>query len=257
MKLYSWNVNGFRAVLDKGFRDWFRDADADVVGLQETKVHPEQLQKEEREFPSYQGYQAFWNASQGKKGYSGVACFSRIPVLDAVQELPDHRFHGEGRVIQLECKEFYFLNVYFPNGQMSQERLDYKMGFYDAFLDHVQTLRRTKPLVICGDFNTAHKEIDLKNPQANAKTSGFLPIERAWLDAFIATGYVDTFRMFSAEPGQYTWWTYRFGARGRNAGWRIDYFFVSDELKSAVKRAWIEAEIQGSDHCPVGLELAL
>lgn len=254
MKLYSWNVNGFRAVLGKGFRDWFRDADADVVGLQETKVQPEQLQEEEREFP---GYQAFWSASQGKKGYSGVACFTRVPALDAALELPDQRFHGEGRIIQLEFKEFYFLNVYFPNGQMSQERLDYKMGFYDAFLNHAQALRRTKPIVVCGDFNTAHKEIDLKNPQANANTSGFLPIERAWLDTFIAAGYVDTFRMFNDGPGQYTWWTYRFGARGRNAGWRIDYFFVSEELKSAVKRAWIEPDVQGSDHCPIGLELAL
>lgn len=254
MKLYSWNVNGYRAVLGKGFRDWFASADADVVGLQETKVRPDQLGEADRRVD---GYHAYWNASQVKKGYSGVACFSRVPPLSVVHELPDGRFQGEGRVIQLEFDGFYFLNVYFPNGQMSRERLDYKLGFYDAFLGHAQSLRRVKPVVVCGDFNTAHKEIDLKNPQANAQTSGFLPVERAWLDRFIAAGYVDAFRLFNDQPGQYTWWTYRFGARGRNAGWRIDYFFVSEELKSKVHRAWIEPEVQGSDHCPVGLELAV
>ncbi len=254
MKLYSWNVNGYRAVLGKGFWDWFTSADADVVGLQETKVHPEQLNEADRRVD---GYEAYWNASRVKKGYSGVACFSRVPPLSVVHELPASRFQGEGRVIQLEFDAFYYLNVYFPNGQMSQERLDYKLGFYDAFLDHAQALRRVKPVVVCGDFNTAHKEIDLKNPRANAQTSGFLPIERAWLDAFIAAGYVDTFRMFNDRPDQYTWWTYRFGARTRNAGWRIDYFFVSEELQSAVKSAWIEPQVHGSDHCPVGLELAV
>ncbi len=254
MKLCSWNVNGFRAVLGKGFWDWFRNADADLVGLQETKVQPDQLAENDRQAP---GYEAFWNASQGRKGYSGVACFSRIPPRSVALELADSRFHGEGRVVQLEFADFYLLNIYFPNGQMSQERLDYKMGFYDAFLSHAQALRQTKPIVVCGDFNTAHTEIDLKNPQANAQTSGFLPMERAWLDRFIAAGYMDTFRMFNDQPGQYTWWTYRFGARGRNAGWRIDYFFVSEELRPAVKNAWIEPDVQGSDHCPVGLELDL
>lgn len=254
MKLCSWNVNGFRAVLGKGFRDWFGDADADVVGLQETKVHPDQLAESDRQSP---GYEVFWNASQGKKGYSGVACFTRITPLNVTMELPDSRFQGEGRLAHLEFKNFHFLNIYFPNGQMSQERLDFKMGFYDAFLAHAQALRQTKPIVVCGDFNTAHKEIDLKNPQANANTSGFLPIERAWLDAFVAAGYVDTFRMFNDQPDQYTWWTYRFGARSRNVGWRLDYFFVSHELAPAVRRAWIEPDVLGSDHCPVGLELGI
>lgn len=254
MKLYSWNVNGFRAVLNKGFWDWFRQADADVVGLQEVKVRPDQLVDQDRRAP---GYEEYWNPSQVKNGYSGVACFSKIPVLNVNLELPDSRFHGEGRVIRLEFPDFHFFNIYFPNGQMSQERLDYKLGFYDAFLTHAQALRQSKPIVVCGDFNTAHKEIDLKNPKANAETSGFLPIERAWIDSFVAAGYVDTFRMFNDQPDQYTWWTYRFGARGRNAGWRIDYFFVSEELKFSVRRAWIEPEVQGSDHCPVGLELDL
>lgn len=254
MKLLSWNVNGFRAVLGKGFWDWFRAAEADVVGVQEIKVEPGQLLESDRRID---GYQEYWNPGQGKKGYSGVACFSRIPALDVALELPDSTYLGEGRVVCLEFEHFHYLNVYFPNGQMSQERLDYKMGFYDAFLRHAQDLRRTKPVVVCGDFNTAHKKIDLKNPQANSKTSGFLPIERAWLDSFIASGYVDTFRMFNDQPGQYSWWTYRYGARNRNAGWRIDYFFVSEELRHAVRRAWIEADVQGSDHCPIGLELAL
>lgn len=252
MKLYSWNVNGFRAVLKKGFWDWFRQADAEVVGLQEVKARPEQLADEDRQT---QGYLDYWNPSQIKKGYSGVACYTRVAPLDVVLDLPPSRFHGEGRVIQLEFKDFYYFNVYFPNGQMGPERLDYKLGFYDAFLAHAQGLRQHKPIVVCGDFNTAHTEIDLKNPQANAATSGFLPVERAWLDSFIAAGYVDTFRIFNDQPDQYTWWTYRFGARSRNAGWRIDYFFVSRELVPAVRRAWIEPDILGSDHCPVGLEL--
>lgn len=254
MKLYSWNVNGFRAVLNKGFWDWFHQADADVVGLQEIKAEPEQLADQDRRVP---GYLDYWNPSQTRKGYSGVACFSKLRPLDTALELTDERFRGEGRVIRLEFPEFHYFNIYVPNGQMSSERLDYKLGFYDAFLAHAQDLRRSKPIVVCGDFNTAHREIDLKNPKANAETSGFLPIERAWIDSFIAAGYVDTFRMFSDQPDQYTWWTYRFGARSRNAGWRIDYFFVSEELKPAVRRAWIEPDVQGSDHCPVGLELEL
>ena len=254
MKLYSWNVNGFRAVLNKGYWEWFRRADADVVGLQEIKATPDQLADEDRRVS---GYLDYWNPSRTRKGYSGVACFSKREPLTVAEELPDERFHGEGRVLRLDFPEFHYFNIYFPNGQMSRERLDYKLGFYDAFLDHAQELRRSKPIVVCGDFNTAHREIDLKNPKANAETSGFLPIERAWIDSFIAAGYVDTFRMFNDQPDQYSWWTYRFGARSRNAGWRIDYFFVSEELKPNVRRAWIEPEVLGSDHCPVGLELAL
>ncbi|GAB6061019.1 exodeoxyribonuclease III [Desulfonatronum parangueonense] len=252
MILYSWNVNGFRAVVNKGYWEWFRQVDADVVGLQEVKIQPDQLAEENHKAPDYHDY---WNCCRLRKGYSGVACYSRIRPVSVAFDLPVEAFQDEGRIIQLEFPDFYYFNVYFPNGQMSQVRLDYKLGFYDAFLTHAENLRRTKPIVVCGDFNTAHKEIDLKNPQANAGTSGFLPIERAWMDRFVESGYVDTFRMFNDQPGQYTWWTYRFGARGRNAGWRIDYFFVSQELVPAVRRAWIEPEVMGSDHCPVGLEL--
>jgi exodeoxyribonuclease-3 len=254
MKLYSWNVNGFRAVIKKGFWEWFTQAQGDVVCLQEIKAHPEQISKKDRDTSAYQG---LWNPATVKKGYSGVAVYSAITAQSIDYELPEKRFQGEGRLIQMEFEYFYFFNVYFPNGQMSDERLQYKLEYYDSFLSHVQSLRKHKPIVVCGDFNTAHKEIDLKNPKANEARSGFLPIERAWLDTFIAHGYIDTFRMFTKDPGHYTWWTYRFNARANNAGWRIDYFFVSDELQNQVKNAWIEPEVQGSDHCPIGLELAI
>lgn len=251
-KFYSWNVNGFRAVVKKGFLHWASSCAGDVICLQEIKTRPDQLQPKERKIP---GYEQIWNPARIKKGYSGVAVFYQTPPLDYNFGLPEQRFNAEGRLILLEYEKFYLLNVYFPNGQMSQERLDFKMDYYDCFLDYIQRLRKKKPIVVCGDFNTAHKEIDLKNPQANSDRSGFLPQERVWLDKFISYGYLDTFRLFNNEPGHYTWWTYRFGARARNAGWRIDYFFVSEELRPHVHQAWIEPEVYGSDHCPVGLML--
>lgn len=254
MIIHSWNVNGYRAVAGKGFHDWLAGADSDVVCLQEIKARPDQLADTDRSVP---GYEIFWNPARIKKGYSGVASFYRIMPQNISTGLPDEGLKGEGRLILMEFAEFYLFNVYFPNGQMSDERLRFKLRFYDSFLNFAQELRRDKPVVVCGDFNTAHKEIDLKNPKANADRSGFLPIERQWLDRFVDSGYVDTFRMFNQGPDNYTWWTYRFGARSRNAGWRIDYFFVSEELKDRVVRSWIEPEVMGSDHCPVGLELKL
>lgn len=252
IRLFSWNVNGFRAVLGKGFRDWFLATAPDVVGLQEVKAEEHQAGAD-RLFP---GYHCSWNASRTKKGYSGTACYSRREPLSVRRGLPDARYRGEGRVIRLEFPEFYFFNIYFPNGQMSPDRLEYKLGFYAEFLRYAEESRREKPIVVCGDFNTAHREIDLKNPKANENTSGFLPIERAWMDRFMAQGYLDTFRLKHGDvEDAYSWWTYRFGARSRNAGWRIDYFFVSDELRDAVRDAWIDAHVMGSDHCPVGLEL--
>ena len=252
MRLYSWNVNGFRAAVKKGFWDWFNDLQADVVCLQEVKAEPEQLSGKDR---TVDGFEQYWNPAKVKKGYSGVAAFCQTSPLEVVYGLPQERFQSEGRLIRMEYEDFFLFNVYFPNGQMSQERLDYKMDYYQAFLEHAEELRRQKPIVVCGDFNTAHTEIDLKNPKANQDRSGFLPIEREWLDRFISRGYLDTFRMFNQESGNYTWWTYRFNARARNAGWRIDYFFVSEELANNVVSAWIEADVYGSDHCPVGLEL--
>ena len=254
LHLASWNVNGFRAVLGKGFKDWVQNTAPDIFGLQEVKATENQAGDER----ILSGYECYWNAAQVKKGYSGTACYTRHLPLAVNYGLPHDQFQGEGRVIHLEFEFFHYLNIYFPNGQMSQERLDFKMGFYAAFLDHAQNLRQSKPIVVCGDFNTAHREIDLKNPKANEDRSGFLPVERAWMDSFIAHGYVDTFRLCHGDiTDAYSWWTYRFGARSRNAGWRIDYFFVSEELRLAVKDAWIEAHVLGSDHCPVGLKLEI
>ncbi len=252
MIFHSWNVNGFRAVAGKGFWDWFRKAGSHVVCLQEIKASFDQLQDKDKQID---GYKVFWNPARSKKGYSGVASLYRVDPLDISTSLPEERFQGEGRVILMEFERFYLFNIYFPNGQMSQDRLNFKLDFYDSFLNYAQNLRKDKPIVVCGDFNTAHKEIDLKNPRSNSDRSGFLPVERQWLDKFIDHGYIDTFRMFNQEPDQYTWWTYRFGARARNAGWRIDYFFVSEELRSNVLRSWIEPQVMGSDHCPIGLEL--
>lgn len=253
MILYSWNVNGLRAVTGKGFWDWLAASGADVVGLQETKLQP----GHEEAFKSVPGFTAHLCSSSVKKGYSGVAALTRTEPLAVTLELPDPKYQGEGRLIHLEYPDFHFLTVYFPNGQMGSHRLEYKLGYYDAFLAFCQNLRQTKPIVACGDFNTAHTEIDLKNAKSNQKTSGFLPEERAWLDAFVAAGYVDVFRRFEKGPGHYTWWDYRFQARSRNVGWRIDYFFVSEELAPKVARAWIASDVMGSDHCPVGLELSL
>jgi exodeoxyribonuclease-3 len=252
MRIISWNVNGYRAVLGKGFPAWLAACGADVVMLQETKVEPDQLKPEERD-PD--GYAGVWNWSKGKKGYSGTACLVKSAPQAHAFGLEDPRYRGEGRVVHLEYPDFHLFNIYFPNGQKDDERLAYKLGFYDAFLAQAEGLRAAKPIVVGGDFNTAHTEIDLKNARANEKTSGFLPIERAWLDKFVAHGYVDTFRLFEKGPGHYSWWSYRYNARKNNAGWRIDYFFVSAELAPRVKRAWIDAEVEGSDHCPIGVEI--
>ncbi len=252
MKIYTWNINGYRAVLKKGFLDWLAGCDADVVGLQEIKAEPDQVEPGERR---PHGWTTHWNPCRVKKGYSGTMNLWRREPLAVATGLPDGKFQGEGRCIRMEYEDFHLFNIYFPNGGMGPERLEYKLGYYDAFLAHAQDLRATKPIIVCGDFNTAHHAIDLKNPKANEEMSGFLPIERAWMDRFEAAGYVDCFRMFEPGPEHYTWWTYRFGARGRNAGWRIDYFFVSEELRGRVKRCWHEPQVMGSDHCPVGLEI--
>jgi exodeoxyribonuclease-3 len=184
-----------------------------------------------------------------------VAAFSRPAPLAHATGLPGDAHTGEGRLIHLEYPAFHLLACYFPNGQRDQARLDFKLSYYEAFLAHAQELRRRKPVVACGDFNTAHTELDLARPADNRKTSGFLPVERDWLDRFVAAGWVDTFRLFRPEGGHYSWWAPWRNARARNIGWRIDYFFVSEELRHRVVRAWIEPEVQGSDHCPVGLEL--
>lgn len=253
LKLVSWNVNGFRAVLKKNFFESVQSMDPDILMLQETKLQAPQRTPEMTDFSPYS---AHWAYSTVKKGYSGVVAYTRIKPLKVVTDFGRPEYDGEGRVIQMDFQGFTLFNIYFPNGQMSDERLSYKLSFYDWFLSYAQGLREEgKSLIITGDFNTAHNEIDLKNPGPNSKRSGFLRIERDVLDRMVAEGYVDTFRHFYPDEVKYSWWSYRFNARKNNAGWRIDYFFVTRDLieKGAVKDAFIDNEIFGSDHCPVGL----
>ena len=253
MKLMSWNVNGVRAVLKKGFWEFLEKESPDILGIQETKIQEDQLLDELLEVRDYHVY---WHSAQ-KKGYSGVATFSKWEPIRVQHGLGIDKYDSEGRVLITDYPEFMLFNIYFPNGKSSQERLEYKLEFYADLLNYLDELKsQGKHLVICGDYNTAHKEIDLKNPKQNEKNSGFMPIEREWIDRYIEHGYVDTFRSFHPdEPDQYTWWTYRFGARKRNIGWRIDYFFVSDNFVDRVKDAFILPDVMGSDHCPIGLEL--
>ena len=235
IRLVSWNVNGLRAVSAKPEWRWFAENICDVIGLQETKAMPEQLKPE---VANPEGWEAHWASSVVKKGYSGVAVFSRIKPLAVRCELPQPEWQGEGRILHLEFEKFHFFNGYFPNG--GAEELD----------------ENGKPIVVCGDFNIAHKAIDLARPKQNEKNTGFLPEERAFLDRFTALGYVDTFRHVHGDvEGRYSWWSYKMRAREKNVGWRIDYFFVSEELKPYIRDAWIEDDVYGSDHCPVGLEL--
>jgi exodeoxyribonuclease III len=252
IRLLSWNVNGVRAALKKGFIDWLDETSPDIIGLQETKAHPEQLTAALLE-PA--GYHTYWNYPE-RKGYSGVAVFSREEPRSVAYE-----FAGvdiEGRIIVAEYPGFVLCNGYFPNGSRDEERLRYKLDFYERFLEFIDGLKaRGKKIIICGDINTAHNEIDLARPKENANNSGFLRIERDWLDKLTAHGYVDSFRHFNSEPGHYTWWDMKTRARERNVGWRLDYFFVSDNILPAVTGAYIMPDVTGSDHCPVGLTLSL
>jgi len=253
LKLISWNVNGLRAAMKKDFLGSFQKLDADVVALQETKLQQAQLGEDISRIPAYESY---WSHCEGKKGYSGVGTYSRVAPANVRCGIGDKRCDSEGRIIEMDFGSFLFFNVYFPNGQMSEDRLQYKLDFYAKFFEYADVCRkRGKSLIICGDYNTAHNEIDLANPKANANTSGFLRIERDWLDRIVARDYVDTFRHFHPDTVKYSWWTYRFKARERNIGWRIDYFFVTRDLiqKGRVKDAFIDNDILGSDHCPIGL----
>ena len=252
MKLISWNVNGIRAIDKKGFQDWFRSVKPDILCLQETKAWPEQVDAKVR---CPEGYYELWS-KPSKKGYSGVATFSRKQPVKSALGLGIDEFDAEGRVAVTEFDDFCLYNVYFPNGRASPERLRYKMAFYSRFLEVVESTRkRGKPVVFCGDVNTAHKPIDLTHPKANEDTSGFLPIEREWIDSVIKLGYIDTFRHFDRSPEKYTWWDYKTAARARNVGWRLDYFFVSEELAPRLKSASILSDVMGSDHCPVEIIL--
>jgi exodeoxyribonuclease-3 len=257
IKLISWNVNGLRAVWDKRFLESFQKLDADVVCVQETKLQDAQLSGN---IKAIDGYESFWSFCKVKKGYSGVGAWTRITPRAVGYGIGMDEYDREGRILEFDFGDFILFNIYFPNGQMSEERLKYKLDFYRNFFEYADGLRnKGRSLVICGDFNTAHNEIDLKNPKANEKTSGFLRIERDWLDRIVANGYVDTFRHLYPETVKYSWWTYRFKARERDVGWRIDYFFVTSDLieRGRVKEAFINNDILGSDHCPVGLVLEI
>jgi len=254
-KLVSWNVNGLRAVVKKGFFDLLKALDADVVCIQETKLQDHQLADDVRHID---GYESFWSYATVKKGYSGVGAWSKNAPNSVKNGIGIERYDAEGRIVELDFDAFILFNIYFPNGRMSDDRLNYKLNFYKDFFAYADKLRKSgRSLVITGDYNTAHNEIDLKNPKANENRSGFLRIERDWLDKIEAEGYVDTFRYLYPETEKYSWWTYRFKARERNAGWRIDYFFVTQDLidSGRVKEAFIDNDIFGSDHCPVGLVL--
>jgi len=255
MKIVSWNVNGIRAVAKKGFAAWVMDCSPDLLCLQETKAHEEQLGSD---ITGLLGFNSYWSSGE-RRGYSGVATFAKVPPLSVGRGFsldPEH--DREGRILVTEHPAFTLLNIYFPNGQRDDERLRYKLAFYDATLDYCEASRRAgKELVICGDFNTAHNEIDLARPKDNENVSGFLRIERDWMDKFESFGYVDTFRALRPDQVAYSWWSLRTAARERNVGWRLDYFYVTPGLMSKVKAAGIMPEVMGSDHCPVSLELDL
>ena len=249
MKLISWNVNGLRACMTKGFMDAFESLNADIFCLQETKLSEGQLALE------LPGYHQYWNYAE-KKGYSGTAIFTKEEPLSAAYGIGIPEHDHEGRVITLEYEKFYFVTVYTPNSQDGLKRLDYRMEWEKAFLAYLNKLEEKKPVIFCGDLNVAHQEIDLKNPKTNRKNAGFTDEERARFSELLKKGFVDTFRYFyPEETGIYSWWSYRFHAREKNAGWRIDYFLVSEVLKDELKDAKIHTEIFGSDHCPVELEI--
>jgi len=249
MKLISWNVNGIRACVGKGFLDYFKEADADVFCIQETKMQAGQLELD------LEGYEQYWNYAQ-RKGYSGTAIFTKKKPLSVSYGIGIEEHDTEGRVITLEFEDFYMITVYTPNSQNELARLDYRMEWEDAFLSYLKKLEENKPVIVCGDLNVAHQEIDLKNPKTNRKNAGFTDEERGKFQTLLDNGFIDTFRYFYPDQtGIYSWWSYRFQARAKNAGWRIDYFLVSDSLKDRLADAKIHTDVMGSDHCPVELVL--
>jgi exodeoxyribonuclease III len=251
-RLLSWNVNGIRAIQKKGFLEWFKNDNPDILCLQETKAHPEQL---DDALKNVDGYESFFSSAE-KKGYSGVVTYTKIKPVSVKNGLGIKKFDSEGRFIITEFEEFTLFNIYFPNGKASPERLQYKMEFYETFINHCKKLLKAgKKIIVCGDVNTAHKEIDLARPKENSIISGFLPQEREWIDKFLSVGFIDTFRIFNQEPEQYTWWDMVTRARDRNVGWRIDYFYISENLKKNITSAAIHSSVMGSDHCPIEIEL--
>ena len=249
MKLVSWNVNGIRAVLTKGFEDFFKNVNADIFCIQETKCQEGQVDLE------FEGYQSFWNSAE-KKGYSGTAIFTKIKPLSVKFGIGIEEHDKEGRVITLEFKDFYMVNIYTPNSKRELERLDYRQIWEDEIRKYLLNLNKIKPVIMCGDLNVAHKEIDLKNPKTNTHNAGFTIEERNKMTELLNAGFTDTFRyLYPDKTDCYTWWSYMRKAREKNVGWRIDYFIVSDSIKDKIKEANIYQDIMGSDHCPIGLEI--
>ncbi len=248
MKFITWNVNGLRAARKKGFDDFFHDSDADIFAIQETK-----MQEEQKEF-DFPGYHEYWNCAD-KKGYSGTLIYTKKEPLNVSFGIDGEGYNDEGRIITLEYDNFFFVNVYVPNAQPELARLDYRMTFEDNFRTYLSDLKTKKSVVLCGDLNVAHKEIDLKNPKSNEKNPGFSIEERTKFQELLDAGFVDTYRMLYPDTVKYTWWSYRFNARANNSGWRIDYFVVSEDIKNKVKEVKLLNEIYGSDHCPVEIEI--
>jgi exodeoxyribonuclease-3 len=250
MKIVSWNINGIRAIYKKNFLDWFKNENADILCVQETKADEAQFPKDVKEIEGYN----FYCLSAQKKGYSGVAVWSKVKPENVAVTIENEIFDDEGRILRLDFKDFMLFNIYFPNGGASDIRLKYKLDFYDYFIEYLRKFK-DKKIVICGDYNTAHHSIDLARPAQNENTSGFMPKEREKLDKLTETGFRDTFRHFNKEPNNYTWWDYKTTARSRNIGWRIDYFFISKNALKNLKSADIKSSILGSDHCPVSINI--
>jgi len=254
MKIVSWNVNGIRAIRKKGFDAWFIKSDADVLCFQETKIHDDDLPEELLTYGAEHNYQSFWHGAK-KKGYSSTAVFTRIKPVAVTFGMGDDRFDTEGRVINIEFKAFWVVTVYVPNAKNDLSRLKERQEFDALFLIHLEHLRKIKPVIVCGDLNVAHKEIDLARPKQNIGQAGFTYEEREGMNRYVTAGYVDTFRLINNNKVQYTWWSYFGSARERNIGWRIDYFLVSKELESKIRTAEIWDDVVGSDHCPVMIEI--
>lgn len=254
MKLISWNINGYRAIIKKDFFEFIKREKPDILALQETKVMMDQLKENDYRID---GYKFELNPAE-RKGYSGVGVFFKEKPLNIKKEMGIKEYDSEGRFIQLEYEKFYFINVYFPNGKMNQKRLNYKLQFYETFLNYIEKLKKHgKAVILCGDVNTAHNEIDLARPKKNENTSGFLRIERDWLDKLVKYGWIDVFRYLYPDKITYSWWDFKTKARERNVGWRIDYFFIDKQHINYVKNCYYLTDIEGSDHCPVVLEIEI
>jgi len=253
-KILSLNVNGIRAAEKKGIMSWLQEESPDILCLQETKVHDPEILSDGLLQP--EGYNAFWNCATERKGYSGVVIYSKEKPIEIKVDFGKNILSREGRMILAEYKKYYLINIYFPNGGMSQERADYKLEFYRLFLKYIKKLDNKKPVIFCGDINTAHNEIDIARPKENSRHTGFLPIERDYLTKWIKDGFIDTFRTLHPDAKEeYSWWDMKTRARERNIGWRLDYFFISKRLKKNLQQAFIMQEVVGSDHCPVGILL--